>query len=73
MGRNLAIRQDVEIFMTTQLRRRTNEILDAAQTESVMITRYGKPSFVVMSCEHFEVMQKLSGYTKFITETENPF
>jgi len=48
----------VKIFSTTQLRRRTKEILEAAQNAPVMITRYGKPHFVVMSSEHFEEMQK---------------
>ncbi len=41
------------------------------QNAPVMITRYGKPRFVVMSSEHFEEMQKLHGRKNADTEIEN--
>ena len=47
----------MKIFSTTQLTRSTMALLEAAQCEPIMITRYGKPRFVLMSHEHFETMQ----------------
>ncbi|MBL4806907.1 MAG: hypothetical protein JKY31_06400 [Rhodobacteraceae bacterium] len=35
-----------------------------------MITRYGKPHFVVMSCEHFKALQTLLTRTNSVERTE---
>ncbi|UWP91490.1 type II toxin-antitoxin system Phd/YefM family antitoxin [Aliiroseovarius crassostreae] len=48
----------MKVFSTTQLRHSTSEILEAVQCEPVMITRYGKSRFVMMSREHFDAMQR---------------
>ncbi|WP_375543211.1 type II toxin-antitoxin system Phd/YefM family antitoxin [Aliiroseovarius crassostreae] len=62
IGRNATLRplrgQDMKVFSTTQLRHSTSEILEAVQCEPVMITRYGKSRFVMMSREHFDAMQR---------------
>ncbi|MEM8626787.1 MAG: type II toxin-antitoxin system Phd/YefM family antitoxin [Pseudomonadota bacterium] len=42
----------------TTLRRKTGALLKLAQEHPILITRYGKPAFVLMSVEHYE---RLSG------------
>ena len=48
----------MKVVSTTQLRRSTMAILEAAQCEPVTITSYGNPRFVLMSHEHFESIQR---------------
>jgi len=38
----------------TTLRRKTDALLKMAQEHPILITRYGKPAFVLMSAEHYE-------------------
>ncbi|SLN65005.1 Phd_YefM [Roseovarius albus] len=46
----------MKVFSTTQLRRNTSEILEAVQCEPVLITRYGKSLFAMISREHFDAI-----------------
>lgn len=48
-------------------------ILQAAQCEPVTITWYGKPSFVLMSREHFDALQSAFGRRNMGEETENQY
>lgn len=36
------------------LRRRTKELLKHAEEQPILITRYGKPAFVLMSVAHYQ-------------------
>ena len=38
----------------SMLRRKTGEFLKLAEERPILITRYGKPSFVLMSADHYE-------------------
>ena len=40
------------------LRRQTQELLKQAENQPILITRYGKPAFVLMSAAHYEVLSK---------------
>jgi len=42
----------------TMLRRKTGAIIDLAETRPVLITRYGKPAFVLMPVDHYEYISK---------------
>jgi prevent-host-death family protein len=60
-------------FSTTQLRRSTMAILQAAQCEPVTITWYGKPRFVLMSQQHFDALQSAFGRRNMGEETEKQY
>ena len=62
----------MKIFSTTQLRRNTMAILEAARCEPVTITWYGRPSFVLMSHERFESIQLTLDHAKISEETDDP-
>lgn len=38
----------------SELQRKTNEVLEQAEDNPILITRYGKPTFILMSMEHYE-------------------
>ena len=38
----------------SELQRKANEVLELAEDSPILITRYGKPTFVLMSMEHYE-------------------
>ena len=40
------------------LRRQTQELLKQADAQPILITRYGKPAFVLMSVAHYEALSK---------------
>jgi prevent-host-death family protein len=62
----------MKVFSTTQLRRKTMAILEVAQCEPVTITWYGKPRFVLMSHEHFELMQPKLDLANESEEIDDP-
>jgi len=43
----------MQSFLATYFRQHVDEILEASQLEPILITRYGKPHFVVMSEAYF--------------------
>ena len=47
-------------------------ILEVAQCEPVTITWYGKPRFVLMSHEHFELMQPKLDLANESEEIDDP-
>lgn len=62
----------MKVFSTTQLRRNTSEILEAVQCEPVIITRYGKSLFAMISREHFDSMQRALNSANLGKEAEHP-
>jgi prevent-host-death family protein len=40
----------------TTLRRKTDALLKMAQKHPILMTRYGKPAFVLMSVQHYELL-----------------
>jgi prevent-host-death family protein len=42
----------------TDLRRNTEALLQQAEQTPILITRYGKPAFVLMAAAHYEVLSK---------------
>lgn len=48
-------------------------ILEVAQCEHVTITCYGNPRFVLMSHEHFDVLQSALDRTSICEKTENTY
>ena len=62
----------MKVVSTTQLRRSTMAILEAAQYEPVTITSHGNPRFVLMSHEHFESIQRGPNSANLDKETEHP-
>ncbi|MEP5758266.1 MAG: type II toxin-antitoxin system Phd/YefM family antitoxin [Litoreibacter sp.] len=53
---------------STTLRRNTRAILKLADSGPVVITRYGKPSFVLVSAAEFERIGGHNAYVKPRTE-----
>ncbi len=47
---------DMPTATVSTLRRRTTELLKQAEDQPILITRYGKPSFVLMSAAHYEAL-----------------
>lgn len=39
---------------STVLRRKTNAVLKMAEKEPILITRYDKPAYVLMSADHYK-------------------
>ena len=46
--------EPTHVATITTLRRKTGALLKMAQEHPILITRYGKPAFVLMSVEHYE-------------------
>ncbi|WP_227287988.1 type II toxin-antitoxin system prevent-host-death family antitoxin [Boseongicola sp. H5] len=42
----------------TELRRSAETLLERAAREPILITRYGKPAFVLMSADHFRALTR---------------
>ncbi len=49
---------DMPTATVSTLRRRTKELLKQAEDKPILITRYGKPAFVLMSVTHYEALSK---------------
>ncbi|WP_299555650.1 type II toxin-antitoxin system prevent-host-death family antitoxin [uncultured Tateyamaria sp.] len=43
----------------SMLRRRTKELLKLAAEHPILITRYGKPAFVLMSVDHYNRISEI--------------
>jgi prevent-host-death family protein len=43
---------------TTMLRRNTSELLRRVEAHPILITRYGKPAFILMSVTHYDALSK---------------
>ena len=48
--------EDMPTASFTNLRKDTEEFLQRAEQTPVLITRYGKPAFVLMSAAHYETL-----------------
>lgn len=53
--------QEITTISTTALRRNTRAVLKLADKEPILITRYGEPTFVLMSAGEFE---RIGGQTE---------
>lgn len=49
---------DMPTATVTELRRNTETLLEKAEQEPILITRYGKPAFVLMSADHFRALTR---------------
>lgn len=49
---------DMPTATVSTLRRQTQELLKQAEKQPILITRYGKPAFVLMSAAHYEALSK---------------
>lgn len=45
----------------TDLRRNTEALLERAAHHPILITRYSKPAFVLVSAEHYEALTRTDG------------
>lgn len=54
---------------STMLRRNTRTILKLADSGPVVITRYGKPSFVLLSAAEFE---RIGGHREYVEPRSEP-
>lgn len=48
--------EDMATASVTDLRKNTEELLQLAEQTPVLITRYGKSAFVLMSAAHYEAL-----------------
>ncbi|WP_299047746.1 type II toxin-antitoxin system prevent-host-death family antitoxin [uncultured Tateyamaria sp.] len=48
--------KSARVATITTLRRRTKALLKLAQEHPIAISRYGKPAFVLMSVQHYELL-----------------
>ena len=49
---------DMPTATVSTLRRKTQELLKQAEAQPILITRYGKPAFVLMSVAHYNALSK---------------
>lgn len=49
---------DMPTVTVSTLRSNTEELLKQAEEQPILITRYGKPVFVLMSAAHYEALSK---------------
>lgn len=47
---------EIQKAAVTELRRDTETLLAKAEQEPILITRYGKPAFVLMSADYFRAL-----------------
>ena len=48
--------EDMPTASVTDLRKDTEEFLQRAEQTPILITRYGKPAFVLMAAAHYEAL-----------------
>lgn len=48
--------REMQRATVTELRRNTETLLEKAEQKPILITRYGKPAFVLMSADHFRTL-----------------
>lgn len=53
--------EDMPTATISMLRRKTKELLKRAENHPILITRYGKPAFVLMSAAHYEALSSAGG------------
>ena len=52
---------DMPTATISMLRRKTHELLKRAENHPILITRYGKPAFVLISAAHYEALSSAGG------------
>lgn len=53
--------EDMPTATISMLRRKTHELLKRAEKHPILITRYGKPAFVLMSATDYEALSNAGG------------
>jgi prevent-host-death family protein len=50
--------EDMPTVTVSTLRRKTKELLKQAEDKPILITRYGKPAFVLMSVTQYQALSE---------------
>lgn len=48
--------EEMQKATVTELRRNTEKLLGEAEQQPILITRHGKPAFVLMSEDHYQAL-----------------
>lgn len=53
--------EDMPTVTVSTLRQKTHAVLKWAEQHPIMVTRYGKPAFLLMSAEHYKRLNSMAG------------
>lgn len=53
--------EDMPTVTVSTLRQKTRAVLKWAERHPILVTRYGKPAFVLMSAAHYERLTDMAG------------